>query len=98
MDIASSVFAGVSPGNFCGSLAFWTPTASQWQTVQSALQSGTTNFPSNTGAPVYSSWQTSQQQILFVPAVGSNSQGIPYFLFLTQRSSTQAAAVNASCN
>jgi len=98
LDIAASVFAGTSAGNFCGALSFWTPTSSQWQTVQTALQSGSTTFPSNTGAPTYSSWDTSQQQILFVPAVGTYSNGVPYFLFLAQRGSTQAAAVNVSCN
>ena len=98
LDIAASVFIGVSGGNFCGSLAFWTPTSAQWQTVQSSLQSGTTTFPSNTGAPTYSTWSTSQQQILYVPAVGTNSQGVPYFLWLTQRSPSQPAAINASCN
>jgi hypothetical protein len=98
LDIASSVFTGSSGSNFCAALSFWTPTASQWQTVQTALQSGTSTFPSNTGAPTYSTWSTSQQQILFVPAVGTNSSGVPYFLFLTQRTSTQSAAVNASCN
>jgi hypothetical protein len=98
LDIAASVFTGNSAGNFCGSLSFWTPTSNQWQTVQTALQSGTTTFPSNTGAPTYSSWPTSQQQILYVPAVGTNSSGVPYFLFLSQRSPTQAAAINTSCN
>jgi hypothetical protein len=99
LDIASSVFAGVSAGNFCGSLAFWTPTVSQWQIVQSAISSGTTSFPANTGAPTYSSvWPTSQQQILNVSAVGTQGNGAPNFLFLTQRTSGVPAAINASCN
>jgi len=100
LDIAASVFTGVSAGNFCGSLAFWSPTTTQWQNVQTALQSGTTTFPANIGAPTFnpSVWPTSQQQILFVPAIGSNQNGVPFFLFLTQRSSTQPAAINVSCN
>jgi hypothetical protein len=100
LDIAASVFTGNSAGTFCGSLAFWTPTSSQWNIVQNTLTSGTTTFPGGTGAPTYNSskWPTSSQQILFVPAVGTNSSGVPYFLFLAQRGSTQAAAVNASCN
>ncbi len=100
LDIADSVFTGTSAGNFCGSLAFWTPTSTQWQTLQTALQSGTTTFPASTGAPTFnpSTWPTSQQQILFVPSIGMNSSGVPYFLFLAQRTSTQAAAINASCN
>jgi hypothetical protein len=100
LDIATSVFTGVSAGNFCGSLAFWSPTTTQWQNVQTALQSGTTTFPSNIGAPTFnpSLWPTSQQQILFVTAIGSNQNGVPFFLFLTPRSSTQSAAINTSCN
>jgi hypothetical protein len=100
LDIAASIFTGSSAGNFCSSLSFWTPTSSQWNVVQSALSSGTTTFPTGTGAPTYdpSKWPTSSQQILFVPAVGTNSSGVPYFLFLSQRNATQAAAVNASCN
>ena len=100
LDIASSVFTGTSAGNFCGSLAFWTPTTSQWSTVQNALNSGTTTFPSGVGAPVFNSsvWPTSQQQILYVSAVGTQGNGAPNFLFLAQRTSSQSAAVSVSCN
>jgi hypothetical protein len=99
LDIAASVFTGASAGTFCGSLAFWTPTSSQWNVVQSAISSRTSTFPAGTGAPTYSSvWPTSQEQILYVSSVGTQSNGAPNFLFLTQRSSTQAAAISASCN
>lgn len=97
LNSAVSVFTQTG-GNFCNSLAFWTPTPTQWGVVQAAINSGTTTFPTGTGAPVYgSSWPTSQQQILYVSTVGSQGNGAPNFLYLAQRSSTQPAAVNTSC-
>jgi hypothetical protein len=97
LDQAVSVFTR-SGGDFCGALAFWTPTHSQWTAVQSAINSGTTTFPSGSGAPVYSSWPASQQQILNVTSVGNQSNGAPNFLFLVLRGPTQAAAVTVSCS
>jgi Big-like domain-containing protein len=96
LDSAVSVFTSAG-GNFCNSLAFWTPTSSQWTTVQNAINSKTTAFPSGTGAPTYSAWPSSQQQILYVSSVGTQGSGAPNFLYLAQRSSSQAAAVTASC-
>jgi len=96
LDSAVGTFVGTS-GRFCNGLAFWTPTSTQWQTVQSAINSGTATFPAGTGAPTFSSWSTQNQQILFANTVGTQSNGAPNFLFLAQRSSTQPAAVNASC-
>ena len=97
LDDAVNVFTG-SGSNFCGALAFWTPTRTQWATVQSAISSGTTTFPSGTGAPVYGSWPSSQQQILNVSSVGNQSNGAPNFLYLAVRGTTQHAAVSVSCS
>lgn len=49
-----------------GSGCFWSPTLSQWQVVQAALNSGTTTFPSGTGAPCgYSSVSGFGPRIVF---------------------------------
>jgi hypothetical protein len=96
LNSAVTVFT-IAGENFCNSLAFWTPTPTQWTTVQAAINSRTTTFPAGTGAPTYSAWPASQQQILYVSSVGNQGNGAPNFLYLTQRSSTQPAAVNASC-
>lgn len=99
LDLSVNVFAGFS-GIFCNSLAFWTPTAGQWQIVQGAISSGTTTFPTGTGAPTYDPgvWPTQNQQILNVSTVGMQGSGAPNFLFLASRASTQPAAVSASCS
>jgi hypothetical protein len=104
LNLAVNVFLG-SAGRFCSALAFWTPdlgqpsgNTPQWNAVQAAISSGTAQFPTGTGAPTYSSWSTTNQQILYVSSVGTQSNGAPNFLFLANRSSTQAAAVSASCS
>ncbi|MFB3815952.1 MAG: hypothetical protein ACE14L_17750, partial [Terriglobales bacterium] len=97
LDLSVNVFVG-PPGRFCNALAFWTPTSTQWQTVQAAISSGTTTFPSGTGAPTFASWSNQNQQILFMSSVGTQSNGAPNFLFLAFRNSTQTAAVTASCS
>jgi hypothetical protein len=75
LDGAVSVFTSAG-GNFCNSLAFWTPTSSQWTTVQNAINSKTTTFPSGTGSPTYGSiWPSSAQQILYLSAVGTQGNG-----------------------
>jgi hypothetical protein len=88
-----------SGGAFCDALAFWTPTAAQWSVVEAAWQSGTTTFPSGTGAPTYSSsqWPTSNQQIIYTSNVGTQSNGAPNFLFLGWRSPSQVAVASAAC-
>jgi hypothetical protein len=97
LDAAVNVFTDKT-GGWCSALAWWSPTATQWSTVQSAIGSGTATFPGNTGAPTYSTWPTSSQQILYVPSVGTKSGGVPNFLYLAPRTSSQAAAVSTSCN
>ncbi len=99
LNLSVNVFVG-PPGRFCNALAAWSPTLTQWQTVQAAINSGTTTFPSGTGAPTFSSsvWPTQNQQILHVSAVGTKSDGGPNFVFLAFRNSTQPAAINASCS
>jgi hypothetical protein len=84
-------------GGWCGALAWWSPTSSQWKTVQTAIASGTTTFPSGTGAPTYFSFASSIQQIVYVPSVGTNSGGQPNFLYLIPRPSSSPAAVSLNC-
>jgi len=97
LNLSVTVFTG-GAGRFCNALGFWSATLTQWQTVQDAINSGTTAFPGGTGAPTYLAWSTQNQQILHVSAVGTKSDGRPNFLFLASRSSTQPAAVSASCS
>ncbi len=97
LDLSVNVFTG-SSARFCGALAFWTPTATQWTVVQNAINNPSTTFPSGTGAPTFSSWPQSNQEIVYVSSVGTQSNGAPNFLFLIQRSPSQYAAVAASCS
>jgi hypothetical protein len=97
LDLSVNVFTG-GAGRFCNCLAFWSPTLAQWQTVQSAINSGTTVFTGGTGAPTFSAWLTQNQQILHVSAVGTKSDGRPNFLYLAYRNPTQPAAVSTSCS
>jgi hypothetical protein len=98
LDLSVSVFLSTG-GAFCDVLSFWTPTASQWSAVQAAWQSGTTTFPSGTGAPTYSSsqWATSNQQIIYASNVGTQSNGAPNFLFLGWRSPSNVAVASGAC-
>ncbi len=98
LDAAVNVFTD-HDGGWCSALAWWTPTSAQWANVQAAINSGTTTFPSGTGAPTYSpsTWPTSAQKILYVSSVGTQGNGTPNFLYLAPRTSG-AAAVSTSCN
>lgn len=104
LDAAVTVFANSTP-DACGSLSFWTPDYNnsqtpQWNAVQAAWQSGTTTFPSGTGAPTYdpSVWPTSTQQIVYISTVGTQPlNGAPNFLFLTVRGQSDHAVVSGVC-
>ncbi len=98
LNAAVTVFITTSP-DFCGALSFWTPTSAQWSVVQTAWNSGTTTFPSGTGAPTYnpSVWPTSNQQIIYSSNVGVQGNGAPNFLLLGWRQSTAHAAVSGAC-
>lgn len=96
LDLSVSVFLSTG-GAFCDALSFWTPTASQWSVVQAAWQSGTTTFPSGTGAPTYQTWPTSNQQIIYASNVGTQSNGAPNFLFLGWRSPSSVAVASGAC-
>jgi hypothetical protein len=93
---AVTAFTGQN-GGWCGALAWWSPTPSQWSTVQAAMASGTTTFPSSTGAPTYSAFASSIQQIVYVSSVGTASGGQPNFLYLIPRPSSSQAAVSLNC-
>ena len=99
LNLSVNVFLSAG-GAFCDALAFWTPTAPQWSVVQAAWQSGTTTFPSGTGAPTYlsSQWATSNQQIIYASNVGTQSNGAPNFLFLGWRSPSNVAVASGACS
>ncbi|MGH9454626.1 MAG: hypothetical protein ACRD2O_11730, partial [Terriglobia bacterium] len=47
--------------------------------------------------PTYSSWLTSNQQIVYVSSVRTQGNGAPNFLFLVYRSPSAHAAVSGAC-
>jgi len=55
-------------------------------------------YVASTGAPTYSAWSKSNQQILYVSSVGTKSAGQPNFLYLAPRNSSQPAAVSVACD
>ena len=94
---ASGVFTGQVTDIVAGSKCYWSPTNTQWHIVQSTLQSGTTTFPAGTGAPAW--WTTNKRQIVYKASIGLNVSGgsqyanAPAFVFVRQRQSNQAAAI-----
>jgi len=103
LNLSVDVFLSTG-GAFCDALSFWTPdlgqpsgNTPQWSVVQAAWQSGTTTFPSGTGAPTYQTWPTSNEQIIYASNVGTQSNGAPNFLFLGWRSPTQVAVASGAC-
>ncbi len=73
-------------------LCFWTPSSTDSTAINNALQSGTTNeagIPNATGC-----FPTGNgQQIRVVTSVGTNSSGVPWFVFQGARSSTSDPVV-----
>jgi len=86
----SSSLADYTGGSGC----FWSPTYAQWQTVQSALSSGTTTFPANVGDPgCYKTVSGYGPQIVYLSSVGTSTRGgkyagAPAFLFERKRATT----------
>ena len=78
----------ITPTGKSSSQCFFTPTATQWTQINAAVQSGTTNegqVPNATGCYSLSPYQ---QQIRVVTYVGTNSSGVPWFVFQGPRSSS----------
>lgn len=94
---AKAVFTNETSDIVAGSKCYWSPTFAQWQVVQQTIQSGTTTFPANTGAPAC--WTASKRQIVYKASIGLNVSGgpnyqnAPAFVFVRQRQSSQPAAV-----
>ncbi len=94
LNAAASVFDG-SADPTSGCQGFWSPTASQWQVVQQALNSGTTTLPTGVGIPFNYGGHPELTQIVYISSVGqSNSQNAPAFLFVRKRSSNSPAVVS----
>jgi len=94
---SSQVFTGDVGDIVGGGKCYWSPTNSQWSRIQTALGSGTTTFPNNTGVP--GCWSTQPRQIVYKSSVGlnvSNSsqyRNAPVFVFLRLRQSTDPAVI-----
>jgi hypothetical protein len=70
---AAQVFTSEVGDIVGGSECYWSPTNSQWQKIQAALQSGTKKFPSGIGAP--GCWQGQTRQIVYKSSIGLNISG-----------------------
>lgn len=93
LDSAAGVFDGFDDPT-SGCQGFWSPTAAQWQTVEQAINSGTTTLPSWIGIPFNYNGHPEITQIVYFPSVGqSNTQNAPSFLFVRKRSTNAPAAV-----
>jgi hypothetical protein len=96
LDSASNVFWPTSGGSdpTSGCQGFWSPTSSQWQTVQQALNSATTTLPNNIGLPFNYGGHPELTQVVYFPSAGmSNTQNAPAFLFVRKRTATDPAVV-----
>ena len=96
LDDAATVFWDTSGGGdpTFGCQGFWSPTASQWQTVQQALNNGTTTLPGGIGIPFNYNGHNELTQVVYLSSVGqSNTQNAPSFLFVRKRSAGNPAVV-----
>jgi hypothetical protein len=99
LDSASNVFWPTSGGGdpTSGCQGFWSPTSSQWQTVQQALNSATTTLPNNIGLPFNYGGHPELTQVVYFPSAGqSNTQNAPAFLFVRKRTATDPAVVQSN--
>lgn len=94
---AAEVFTSQIDDIVGGSKCYWSPTYAQWQIVQAALQSATTQYPTGTGGPVC--YQANKRQIVYKASIGPNISGgplyanAPAFVFVRERPPSQPAAV-----
>lgn len=83
---SAQVFTGEVADIVAGCKCYWSPTNTQWTSIQAALKSGTKKFPTRTGAP--GCWQAQARQIVVKASVGLNISGgtnystAPAFVFL----------------
>jgi hypothetical protein len=101
---SASVFTGATPSSIVqDAQAFWSPTTTQWTSIQSYLSAGTpsnavsdTTWKSTLGAP--QAWAGQYKQALVSRSVANNTQGgkyagAPAFVFLQLAPSGTAPAV-----
>jgi hypothetical protein len=102
LSAAAEVFAALpetDPTRGCQ--GFWSPTASQWATVNELLSSRANEMPTPkgvTGISFFYGGNPNITQIVYFPAVGPRNGGdpsrpIPAFLFIRRRTPDQPAAV-----
>jgi hypothetical protein len=80
----------ISPSGGKNSACFWTPTSAQWSQISAAVQSGTTDETQVPNATGCYSGAPYDQQIRVVTSVGTNSSGVPWFVFQGPRSSSSS--------
>lgn len=88
LDSAASVFDGyIDPSDGCQ--GFWSPTTTQWTTVNQALGSRTPTLPNNIGIPFTYNQHPEKTQIVYFSSVGPNTRpgytGAPTFVFVRKR-------------
>lgn len=99
LDASANVFNGATGDPTYGSQGWWSPTLTQWQNVQSLLNSNppTTNLPGDrsvTGISFFYGGDPSRTQIVYFSSVGSsNTVNAPAFLFVRRRNPSDPAAV-----
>jgi hypothetical protein len=96
LDNAVGVYTETTGAIVANSKCYWSPTTAQWATVQQALNSKTTTFPSNVGAP--GCWSGQPRQIVYKTSVANNNRGgnyagAPAFLFLQKIPQANVPAV-----
>lgn len=94
---AADVFTGTIGDIVATSKCYWSPTFAQWQNVQAAIMSGTTTFPTGTGAP--DCFQSTRRQIVHKTSIGLNTRGgvysnAPAFVFIRERGVNDPAVVS----
>jgi hypothetical protein len=94
---ASQVYTGAVGDIVAGCKCLWSPTNTQWSTIQAALQSGTKTLPSNVDAPAC--WGNQKKQIVVKASVALNMSGdpnkanAPSFVFMRLRPNANDPAV-----
>ena len=95
---AALVYSGDVGDIVGGASCLWSPTNAQWTVIQTALNSGTTDFPSSTAIGVPNCFADVPRQIVYKESISLNrspgSTSAPAFVFLRQRTQTDPAVIS----
>lgn len=99
LDAAAGVFDGFfDPSSGCQ--GFWSPTDSQWVTIDQALKHPTTTLPTGVGEPFCYNGKCKLTQYVYFPSVGFNNrpgrQNAPAFVFVRKRNVGDIAVVQVN--